>query len=197
VFKYHVSPPGSETSQSNANSQLFDSQKVAMMTDGDWDLTGLYSGAKFKVGVSPLPTGPNGRVSVMNGLSDAIYAKTEHPKEAWELVKWLASKQSQDILTKGGYVWPGINDNALSNNFVSAWKAKGIDVKPFLDEAHGTTISFPVTDKWNQANTDIEDQMKLLWLGKISAENAAKAAVKKANADLAGGNSDDGSGMGN
>ncbi|SHK62265.1 ABC transporter substrate-binding protein [Alicyclobacillus tolerans] len=187
IYKYHVSPGGSDVTQPNVGSnaiQLFDEGKVAMYTDGDWDLTPVVKGANFPVGIAPLPVGPDGRVSVMNGLSDAIYAHTKHPHAAWELVKWLASKQSEKILASGGYVWPGIP--SLAPLFAESWAKRGVNVTPFLNESHGQTISFPITTNWSQASTAIDNEFNLLWLNQISAQKAAQVAVQNADAALSG-----------
>lgn len=188
INKYHVSPPGTEgiTPNGSTNAQTdFYKGKVAMYTDGDWNLTTVTQNAKFHVGVGLLPIGPSGRWSVMNGLSDAIYAKTKHPQEAWELVKWLASPQSESILASGGYVWPGIPSEAPL--FAKAWAKKGVDVTPFLTEAAGKTISFPITTNWSQASSAIDQEFNLLWLGKVDAKTATATAVQQGDSALAQG----------
>ncbi|KRW92588.1 ABC transporter substrate-binding protein [Alicyclobacillus tengchongensis] len=188
IYKYHVSPPGSEGTLANggANAQrLFEQGKLAMYTDGDWDLTPVVSSCKFHVGIALLPVGPKGRVSVMNGLSDAIYAKTKFPKQAWELEEWLASPQSEKILASGGYVWPGIPSEAPL--FAKAWAKKGVDVTPFLTESKGKTISFPITQNWGQAENAIDKEFDLMWLNKVSPQQALQQAVQQADGALAGG----------
>lgn len=188
IYKYHVSPPGSEGANvANAPQniqKLFEEGKVAMYMDGDWDLTPVVAASNFKVGIAPLPTGPNGRVTVMNGLSDAIYAKTKYPQQAWELEKWLASPQSEKILSNGGYVWAGIP--SVAPGFASAWQKKGVNVTPFLDESKGKTISFPITQNWGQAENAIDQEFELMWLGKVPVPQAVKTAVQQANAALSG-----------
>src|SRR6202035_5750287 len=98
--------------------------------DGDWDLdtyqTSLPAGSW---GVAALPTGPQGSGTVFNGLSDAIYSETKHPTEAWELEQWLGSAASEKIVTDSGTVWAAIP--SLDSGFITAWKAKGIDVSAF------------------------------------------------------------------
>ncbi|WP_273367517.1 ABC transporter substrate-binding protein [Alicyclobacillus herbarius] len=187
INKYHISPPGAEGTNANGNAnaqKLFEQGKLAMYMDGDWNLTPVVSSCKFHVGVALLPIGPQGRVSVMNGLSDAIYAHTKHPKEAWELEKWLASPQSERILASGGYVWPGIQK--LAPLFADSWQKRGVDVTPFLEESKGKTISFPITFNWGQADTAINKEFDLMWLGKVSPSEAVKTAVQQANAALQG-----------
>lgn len=182
IFKYHVSPPGSVSQAASSDQTLFASGKVAMVSDGDWMLSPLAKSANFKIGVTELPIGPSGRVSMFNGLSDAIYAKTKHPKAAWELVKWLAGKKSEQILTSGGWVWSPRPKQDQA--FVQYWKKKGIDVSPFLKEAKGKTMSFPITYGWNEASTKIKKTMNLMYLNQLPAAKAAKKAVKEADATV-------------
>ncbi|MBF8376308.1 sugar ABC transporter substrate-binding protein [Alicyclobacillus mali] len=189
IYKYHVSPPAAEganvvNSEGNAQ-QLFEEGKLAMYTDGDWVLTPVVKACNFPVGIAPLPVGPDGRVSVMNGLSDAIYAHTKYPQQAWELVQWLASPQSERILASGGYVWPGIK--SLAPLFAQAWAKKGVNVTPFLEESKGKTISFPITVNWGQAENAIDKEFDLMWLGKVSPSQALQASVQQADAALNGG----------
>ena len=75
-----------------------------MWQAGDWNTTSLKTTVKFPVGVTTLPIGPDGRVSVFNGLIDGLNSHTKYPKQAWELEQWLGSAQSQKILGSGGYV---------------------------------------------------------------------------------------------
>ena len=101
-----------------------------MVTGGSWELSGVSQQASIPWGVVQLPAGPNGVKSVFNGLTDAIYVKTPHQQEAWQLEKWLASSQSEHIMGSGGYVWPAIQSEDQS--FTQYWQKKGIDVSPFL-----------------------------------------------------------------
>ncbi len=106
INKYHVSPPATETNNNGGVAeQLFEGGKAAMIAAGSWELNPVSQQTKIPWGVVQLPAGPNGVVSVFNGLTDAIYAKTAHPQEAWELEQWLASSQSEHIMGSGGYVW--------------------------------------------------------------------------------------------
>jgi multiple sugar transport system substrate-binding protein len=129
--------------------------------------------------VAQLPAGPNGVMSVFNGLTDAIYAKTQHPKEAWELEKWLASSQSEHIMGSGGFVWPAIQSEDQS--FVQYWQKKGIDVSPYLKEAQGKTVSFPITFGYNEASIKITNVFNQMYLGQIPVPQATNQAVQQAN----------------
>lgn len=180
IAKWHVSPPASETNNSgDAMTQLFARGKVAMIETGSWNVSYLSKQVNFPFGIMELPVGPKGRISVLNGLSDSISAKTTHPQEAWELFKWLASPQSQQIVAGNGIVWPGIQSAAPL--FSSYWKKQGIDVSPFLKEAEGQTVSAPITPAFNEAESKIDDTFNQMWLGQLSVQQATNKAVQDAD----------------
>ncbi len=180
VNKYHVSPSAAETNNNSGVAiQLFQGGHAAMVTAGSWELTQVSQQTSIPWGVAQLPAGPNGVMSVFNGLTDAIYVKTPHPKEAWELEKWLASSQSEHILGSGGFVWPAIKSEDQS--FVQHWQQKGIDVSPYLKEAQATTAAFPVTFGYNEASIDINDIFNEMYLGQLSVPDATSQAVQQAN----------------
>ncbi len=180
VNKYRVAPPATETNNNSSVAiQLFDGGKAAMVTAGSWELSAIAQQTKSPWGVAQLPAGPNGVMSVFNGLTDAIYAKTQHQQEAWELEKWLASSQSERILGSGGFVWPAIKSEDQS--FVQYWQKKDIDVSPFLKEAQGRTLGFPITFGYNEASIKINDVFNQMYLGQLPVPQATNQAVQQAN----------------
>ncbi len=180
VNKYHVSPPATETNNNGSVAiQLFEGGRAAMVTAGSWELSSIAQQTKIPWGVVQLPAGSKGVMSVFNGLTDSIYAKTQHPQEAWELEKWLGSAPSQHIMGSGGYVWPGIQSEDQS--FLQYWQKKGIDVSPFLTEAKGSTLTFPITFGYNEASIKINDLFNQMWLGQLSVPSATSQGVQQAN----------------
>ena len=192
MYKWHVMIPGSElganaTDPSSQNNALFASGKIAMQIGGDWETTGTAAdvGSKFKIGVLPLPAGPDGTSSVFNGLIDAINTHTPHFQQAWELEQWLGSAASQKIMGEGGYIWPAIP--SLDPLFAKAWAAKGINMQPFLNESKGNLTNWPNTPGMNQGLTDMQRDMGPIWLspGSLSSTSAAiSRAATDANHDL-------------
>ncbi len=185
----HVIVPGAESGP-NANGNnlltLFTQGKVAMWEAGDWNTTTVKGTVSFPVGVATLPIGPDGRVSVFNGLIDGLNSHTTHPKEAWELEQWLGSAQSQRILGAGGYVWPAIK--SLDPLFQQYWAKQGIDMSAFLTEAHGKVVNFPVSSGMGAALTQIGNDLGPAWLGSTSVSSALKQASNDANYALKTGN---------
>jgi multiple sugar transport system substrate-binding protein len=74
----HVIAPAT-LSGPNANGnnleQLFSAGQVAMWEAGDWNTTSVKTAVTFPVGVATLPVGPQGRISVFNGLIDGLGAR--------------------------------------------------------------------------------------------------------------------------
>ena len=183
ILKYHVSPSAAETNGSgDALTQLFARGQAAIIQTGSWNVSYLSQQVNFPFGIMKLPLGPKGRISVLNGLADNIYANTPHPQEAWELFKWLASPESQKIVAGDGIVWPGIKEAAPL--FKDYWQKKGIDVSAFLDEINGQTVSAPITPAFNEAEAKIDDTFNLMYLGQTPVQQATDKAVQDADAAI-------------
>jgi multiple sugar transport system substrate-binding protein len=188
MYKWHVSAPGSllgsdAAANNNEDQQAFAKGKVAMIENGDWITAGLPSEIKFKLGVLPFPAGPDGDWTVLNGLIDSINTHSPHQQAAWELEQWLGSPASQRILGSGGYVWPGIP--SLDPLFLQAWRARGINMQPFLTESRWHVVYWPVTPGMNTAQTDIANQLAPAYLSGKNVAGAVAAAARQANGDLA------------
>jgi multiple sugar transport system substrate-binding protein len=187
MYKYHVLVPGSElgsnaTDPSSQNNALFAAGKIAMQIGGDWETTGTAAevGTKFKMGVIPLPAGPNGTWSVFNGLIDAINPHTPNFAATWKLEQWLGSAASQKIMGQGGYIWPAIP--SLDPLFAKYWAGKGVTMDGFLSESKGNLTDWPNTPGMNQGLTDMQRDMGPIWLGQGTLAQTS-AAVAKAAAD--------------
>jgi multiple sugar transport system substrate-binding protein len=180
----HVVVPNAQTGpngDSTNTTPLFSEGRMAMLGTGDWATSGIakLASSSFKIGVMTLPSGPQGRISVFNGLTDGIVSNTPHPNEAWELVQWLASADSQKILGSGGYVWPAIP--SLDPLFQNYWKGKGVDVTPFLEEAQGKTVTFPVATGLAEALNNVTTSLGPTFLGSASVDSGLKSATKILN----------------
>lgn len=77
VTKYKTSPTAQQMTDTDP-SQLFASGKVAMFADGDWDTLTYKNAPGLSADVAPLPAGPAGKGTVINGLGNVIYAKSKH-----------------------------------------------------------------------------------------------------------------------
>jgi multiple sugar transport system substrate-binding protein len=124
----------------------------------------------------PTPVGPSGqRASVFNGLSDAIWAGSEHPDQAWEWVKYLGSAACQDVVAENAVVFPAIKTS--TELATAAFAEKGWDVSGFTVQVDdGTTALLPIADHWSEINDTVTAAVESFLQG-----SADSSAFKTAN----------------
>src|SRR5947209_4132023 len=160
---------------------LFKSGKVAMEFGGDW-LAGTYANlayTKNRVDVVMLPKGKV-RATVIHGLGNVISASTKHPKEAFEFLSFLGSRQAANILAGTGTVIPAYKGS--QQPWVSALPR--YHLKNLIGELPYAK-PFPVsknTSVWEDLESKYFAQA---WAGQISIENAAREVARQMNVLLA------------
>ena len=131
---------------------------------------------------APLPTGPEGRKSAINGLSDAMYAGGKHKDQAWEWIKYLASADCQSVVGKTGVIFPA--NAEASEASVAARSDLGLDASVFLSyskEADGTFL-IPISYNGSEMNQIVQDAIQSVALGSSDAQPALNDANAKVNA---------------
>ncbi len=86
--------------------QAFISEKIAMVEDGSWALKDILSGAPFRIGVAPFPSGPVRKVTLATTDGFGIFAGTKHPEAAWQLMKFLISKDYGRAMARADFLQP-------------------------------------------------------------------------------------------
>jgi multiple sugar transport system substrate-binding protein len=86
--------------------QAFISGKIAMVEDGSWALKDILSGADFRIGVAPFPSGPARKVTLATTDGFGIFAGTKHPEAAWQLMKFLISKDYGRAMARADFLQP-------------------------------------------------------------------------------------------
>ena len=161
---------------------VMESGAGAFTITGSWMIgTYLADSAKQKYAFAPLPTGPAGRKTAINGLSDAIYAGTKHPDQAWAWVKFLGSPDCQNIVGDKAVFFPAIKSG--TEKALAAHQAAGRDVHVFTDEATaaGGTFFLPITDHGNEVSQIMQDTIQSVALGQAPAADALKKANDQVN----------------
>jgi multiple sugar transport system substrate-binding protein len=158
----------------------FQSGQAALVIDGSW-MIGSYLSSEFPVAFGRLPSGPEGRRSMFNGLADSIWVGSEHQEEAWQWVKFLASPDCQDIVGDAGVVFPAIPEAAERS--VNVRTEAGVDVSAFIDQANeeGGTFLFPITDYGTEIQTIMQEAIDRISLGE-AAEDILPEANDEVNA---------------
>jgi multiple sugar transport system substrate-binding protein len=123
--------------QNMGTRQAFVSERVAMVEDGSWALRDILDGANFRVGVAPFPVGPVRHVTLATTDGFGIYAGTKHPEAAWELVKFLISKEYGLAMARANFLQParasllGEWISFIQDEFPD--KARDVDILAFAD----------------------------------------------------------------
>jgi len=96
VWKYHWMPDPAQSDALAAGGGLFEGGKVAMHITGGWgwwNFAGLEK--QFNWAAAALPYGGPNRRDVVFTDPWMMSAKTTHPDEAWEFLKYLVSPEAQ------------------------------------------------------------------------------------------------------
>lgn len=92
--------------QDKGTQEAFAAGQLAMVEDGSWALKGILSNAKFRVGLAAFPAGPARRATLATTDGFGIYAGTKHPDAAWELLKFLISKDYGRAMAQAQFLQP-------------------------------------------------------------------------------------------
>ena len=108
-----------------------------MVEEGSWALKDILSAAKFRIGVAPFPAGPVRRATLATTDGFGIYAGTKNPDAAWELLKFLISKEYGRAMARAHFLQPA--RASLVDEWVQVIReefpvqAKEMDIAAFAD----------------------------------------------------------------
>lgn len=100
VFTHHVAPTATQIGGTEGGRvQMFQDGKIAIGVTfhGPWWQDVFNDTPNLNWTVSPIPSGPAGHRSAVMWMGWGINAKTEHPEEAWLLLKWLTTEPGQRV----------------------------------------------------------------------------------------------------
>lgn len=145
---------------------MMEQNKAALIPDGSWRINTWSKSKTQKFAFAPLPAGPEGRKTIINGIAPSITAKTKHKDEAWQWVKFLTSEKCQSIVAKEAIVFPSIK--AQSEAAFKAHQANGVDVSAFLDitKDQNSLSYYPITFKADEINSEANTVFEQIERGK-------------------------------
>ncbi|GAB3753627.1 sugar ABC transporter substrate-binding protein [Zhihengliuella somnathii] len=170
--------PPLETTVGASMPDTFAAGKSAINVNGSW-MIGQYTGYEgVDVSIAPTPVGPTGeRASMFNGLADSIYAGTDQPEEAAQLVAYLGSADCQSVVAEAAVVFPAVS--SAMDQATEAFADNGVDVSAFTTHVEdGTTFMFPITDHAAQIDGIMAPAMDAVVSGKAPASSLTEANEK-------------------
>ena len=162
----------------------FAAGRLAMVEDGSWSLKTILSNAAFRVGVAPFPAGPARRVTLATTDGFGIYAGTKHPDAAWELVKFLISKEYGRAMARANFLQPAraslLNDwiGYIREEFPE--KTKEMDLAAFADgHLKGYSVVAEIFANMTDANRIAQEAWdQILTLGQAPTDQMKAASQK-------------------
>ena len=162
--------------------------RLAMVEDGSWALKDILAKSDFRVGVAPFPSGPVRRVTLATTDGYGIFAGTEHPEEAWELLKFLISEDYGRAMARANFLQPA------RPSLVDEWasfirdefpeKAREVDILAFADgHINGYSVTSEAFANMNDAKRiayDAWDRILTLGLSPLEDVRAACDQIQQA-----------------
>ncbi|SDM85241.1 ABC transporter substrate-binding protein [Paenibacillus jilunlii] len=188
---YHVSPSPVQSKNIPATNVALQTKKVAMTIDGQWASAGLaQSKFNFNVGVMPVLKEP---VTTVVCAMFSIFKSTEHPQEAWELMKALIDPEASiDMITAGTWM-PSLKDWYTDPALLAKW-TENLDSRPsgykeaivdvILTKGHQTPTGY--VKNFNNIMDIVNPALDKVWLGQQSAQEAMDSIAAKVQAQIKG-----------
>jgi multiple sugar transport system substrate-binding protein len=177
----HVAPPASDTNDNGDFSRnQFLSGKMALFQSGTYNLAAIADQARFRWGVTMLPIGPSGRVSVTNGIAAAGNSATKHPDAVREVLAWMGSTRGNQYLGANGAAIPAVT--AAQPVYFTYWASRGVDVTPFFKVLDGPRIPAPGGPGFPAGFQAIKPYFDEMFLGRRGVADSLAAAQAAANA---------------
>ncbi len=176
--------PSYEVVNENDPTVLFESGKVAMITQGSWMLAELCNNdyVKANADIAPLPkdASTGRRVSIYNGLGWAAAANTKNPDAAWQLIEYLGSKEAQQKQSDLGIVISAYE--GTTDNWIKAYP--GFNLQAYLDMMKDLQIR-PYSKSTVVWENMISEKLIKAWTGEQDAKTVCADIAKEMNALLA------------
>ncbi len=130
----------------------------------------------FDWDICPIPTGPNGNVSMIKGNQLVIYRESKDPEAAWRFIRYLTSAKVEKIL----YVdnrrnFPTRKSVAYSDEFLKP-KARPFQTDVFLAAVENAR-ELPINQRWSEWTQVLNSEQDNLYSGR---ERNAGAAMRRA-----------------
>ncbi|MFL0237960.1 ABC transporter substrate-binding protein [Mycobacterium sp. SMC-18] len=177
----HVSPSAADT---NGNGDFSRNQflqgRMALFQSGTYNLAAIADQARFRWGVAMLPSGPDGRVSVTNGIAAAANSATRHPDAVRAVLQWMGSADGNAFLGTKGAAVPAVL--AAQPVYFDYWKRRGVDVQPFFSVLDGPRLPAPGGAGFPAGFLAIRPFFDEMFLGRAPVASTLADAQRAANA---------------
>ena len=170
-YKWKVCPPTTQA-EKRQNIAMFTNGKVAMFQTGAWDIQAMQEAKTLRWDIAPLPKKKQ-HATLLGMENYAIAAGTKHPREAGELFKFLLGPKAQEVM--GTQLEKQPSRQSVANGPYLAQKVD-YNRKVFV-EALGYARVAPNIPDWDRVSHFIQEQLDLMWIGKVSVPDGTRKAA--------------------
>lgn len=181
--KWGVTPSPADQADTGLTG-IWASGRLGMFHSGSWAASLIFKDVvkDFEWDVAPLPKGKQ-RATFMGGSAFAIVKGTKHPKESWELVKFLTGKYLLAEWARQEQIMPSRRSVAESGAFLKL-KEPPEHREVFLKAVeYGRTL--PSVYSQQEMNDIVSNYISMAILGKSTAKQACLEVTPKVNELLA------------
>jgi len=166
-----VTPPADSLRSGEQLDELFASGRLAMVMQNHARVPTFARVAGLKWDIARLPRGKQ-RANFAGGAGFAISSRSAHPREAWELIKFLTGPEGQAMLVDTGLVVSARRSVREDNVFL---RALPYDRTVFLEETElgQPSPSFAGVSEVDEA---LDRALLPVWTGEKSAAQALREA---------------------
>ena len=169
--KYNVCPPTTMADRKQTIAMFVNGQ-VGMFQTGAWDIQQMNEAKTLRWDIAPLPRRKQ-HATLLGTENYAIASGTKHPQEAWELFSFLLGKEAQERM--GTTLEKQPSRQSVANGPYLAQKVN-YNRRVFVD-ALDYARQAPNIPEWDRVSHFIQEQLDLMWIGKVSVKDGTKRAA--------------------
>jgi len=177
--KYHVAPVQTSSSPST---DYFGGQRVAMSWNaGPWLAPGYNQNQGLHWDVAPFPQAPGMpyRLPADNGAFYTISAKSQHPNEAYKLVRFMVTPTAQKLMAKALTTSPLLKSVMYSKDYLTAPGMPKHGVLFAKENESVVGLVFP--NNWLEMQTKLNGYIDQVYLGRATAAQTLPQAAQALN----------------
>lgn len=186
-YKWVPSPNDLSSMAQLSAEQMFASEKTAMYMCGIWDSIKLRLedkiGSKdfFDWDIAQAPAYKDGTKAFPTGGSGySIVSSTKYPKEAWDVIRYMAGEPGMQAMADAGIAQPAIRHLALKPPWIPDASVQGAKRYPsnrIITDQEVQFVHFPPTASyWPEVRTFLQARQDAIWNGTMSPKEALQQA---------------------
>lgn len=191
VNVHHVAPSPVQAKNVPGTNVALQTKKVAMAIDGQWANNDLAdTDVNYDVALLPVIKKP---VTTVVGAMFSIFKSTEHPEEAWELLKAMLDPEGSLELNHKGLWMPALRSWYEDPTLLDKWTKdskgrtpgyKDAVINMILEHSHQTPTGY--VKNFNKIMDIVNPVLDKVWLGEATAQEAMDSIAAKAQAQVQG-----------